>query len=82
MNPSLPARASDLGPADDPDDSALDAIYDDDEFQAKFCTEHAWQLVDLIHTSHPDLREIKARALNEAFEKALWAEFKNRRDNT
>jgi hypothetical protein len=38
--------------------------------------------VDLIHTSHPDLREIKARALNEAFEKALWAEFKNRRDNT
>jgi hypothetical protein len=79
---SLPARASDLGPADDPDDGAWDGLREDDDFQKSFCESHAWELVDLIHTSHPDLREIKARALNEAFDKAMWAELENLRDNT
>jgi hypothetical protein len=81
MNPSLPARVSDLGPADDPDDGAWDALCDDDDFKKSFCESHAWELVDLIHTSHPDpmLLVTKAKRLRDMWYFALLAELKNRR---
>jgi hypothetical protein len=75
----FPARASDVGPADDPDDGAWDELCDDDDFKKSFCESHAWELVDLIHTSHPVLRELKTKNLSAAWYAALRDELKARR---
>lgn len=82
MNPALPARASDLGPADDRDDSAMEAISEDDDFQKSFCESHAWQLIDLLETPdmYPTLLSAKAKKLSAAWYEALAVELKQRRE--
>jgi hypothetical protein len=81
---SLPARASDVGPADDPDDGAWDELCDDDDFKKSFCESHAWQLIALLETPdiYPTLLVTKAKRLRDMWYCALWAELKNRRDHT
>lgn len=80
MSLTAPYRASDLGPADDHDDVLLDEIYDDEEFQARFCADHAWEFIRLMRTSDPKLGALYASALKNAFDESRWAELKSRRD--
>jgi hypothetical protein len=80
MNASLPARASDLGPADDPDDGAWDELCDDDDFKKSFCESRAWQLIELLETPdmYPTLLSARAKKLSAAWYKSIGAELKQR----
>jgi hypothetical protein len=81
MNLFLAARASDVGPADDPDDIVWDDIREDDDFQKSFCADHAWQLIALLETPdiYPTLLATKAENLSAAWYAALRDELKARR---
>lgn len=77
-----PFRASDLGPADDPDERARDEINEDEDVQEAFVTANAGRLIALIET--PDhltaLLAEKVRKLKTAWCAHQFNELENRRD--
>lgn len=80
MTLAAPFCASDLGPADDRDELALEAISEDDDFQKSFCESHAWQLIELLETPdvYPTQLAAKAKKLKAEWYAALSRELSER----